>query len=47
MINKELELIIEATIVDAKARHHEYLTVEHILYALLHDAFGVNIMYRG
>lgn len=44
MINKELELIIEATIVDAKARHHEYLTVEHILYAVLHDAFGVNII---
>jgi len=22
----------------------EYLTVEHILYALLHDAFGVNII---
>jgi ATP-dependent Clp protease ATP-binding subunit ClpA len=44
MINKELELIIEATIKEARARHHEYLTVEHILYAILHDAFGVNII---
>ncbi len=44
MINKELELIIEATIRDAKANHHEYVTVEHILYAILHDAFGVNII---
>lgn len=44
MINKELELIIEATIRDAKSHHHEYVTVEHILYAVLHDAFGVNII---
>lgn len=44
MINKELEMIIEATIIDAKVRHHEYLTVEHILYAVLHDAFGVNVI---
>ena len=44
MINKELELIIEATIIDARVRHHEYLTVEHLLYAVLHDALGVNII---
>jgi len=30
MINKELELVIEATIKDAKIRNHEYLTVEHL-----------------
>jgi len=44
MINKELELIIEATIKDAKTRNHEYLTVEHILYAVLHDDLGAEII---
>jgi len=44
MINKELELTLEATIRDARARNHEYLTVEHILYALLHDEQGVEII---
>ena len=31
MINKELEITIEATVRDAEARRHEYLTVEHVL----------------
>lgn len=44
MINKELELTIEATIHDAEARHHEYLTIEHILFAVLHDEYGIDII---
>jgi ATP-dependent Clp protease ATP-binding subunit ClpA len=44
MINKEFELTIEAMIRDAKTRSHEYLTVEHILYAVLHDEFGADII---
>ncbi|HXX56406.1 MAG TPA: Clp protease N-terminal domain-containing protein, partial [Thermodesulfovibrionales bacterium] len=44
MINKELELIIAATIRDAEAKRHEYLTVEHLLYAVLHDERGVEII---
>ncbi|MCK5426165.1 MAG: ATP-dependent Clp protease ATP-binding subunit ClpA [Thermodesulfovibrionia bacterium] len=44
MISKELEITIEATIRDAKARRHEYLTVEHILFALLHDEWGIEII---
>jgi ATP-dependent Clp protease ATP-binding subunit ClpA len=44
MINKELELTIEATVRDAEARGHEYLTVEHILYAVLHDEWGMDII---
>jgi ATP-dependent Clp protease ATP-binding subunit ClpA len=44
MINKEFELTIEATIRDAKSRKHEYLTVEHILYAVLHDEQGADIV---
>jgi ATP-dependent Clp protease ATP-binding subunit ClpA len=44
MINKEFELTIEAIIRDARARNHEYLTVEHILFAVLHDDLGVDII---
>ncbi|UCD34387.1 MAG: ATP-dependent Clp protease ATP-binding subunit ClpA [Nitrospiraceae bacterium] len=44
MINKELEITIEATVRDAEARRHEYLTVEHLLYALLHDEWGIDVI---
>ena len=44
MINKELEITIEATVRDAEKRRHEYLTVEHILYAILHDERGIEII---
>ncbi len=44
MINKEFELTIEAMIRDAKTRSHEYLTLEHVLYAVLHDDFGSEII---
>jgi ATP-dependent Clp protease ATP-binding subunit ClpA len=44
MINKELEITIEATIRDAETRRHEYLTVEHILFAVLHDEWGIDIV---
>jgi len=44
MINKELEITIEATVRDAEARRHEYLTVEHILFAILHDEWGIDII---
>jgi len=44
MINKELELSIEATIREAETRRHEYLTVEHILYAVIHNDWGADII---
>ena len=44
MINKELEITIESTIRDAENRKHEYLTVEHILLAVLHDDWGIDIL---
>jgi ATP-dependent Clp protease ATP-binding subunit ClpA len=40
MINKELSLVLDATFKDAKNRRHEYLTAEHILFALIHDELG-------
>ncbi len=44
MIGKELELTLEAAVRDAKVRKHEYLTVEHVLFAILHDDKGVEII---
>lgn len=44
MLNKELELTIEAAIRDAGERRHEYLTVEHILFAVLHTEKGVEVI---
>jgi ATP-dependent Clp protease ATP-binding subunit ClpA len=44
MINKEFEITVEATVRDAEARRHEYLTVEHVLFAILHDEWGVEII---
>ncbi len=46
MINRELELTLEATARDARARNHEYLTVEHILFAIIRDRLGVEIITR-
>ncbi len=44
MINKELSLMLDVTFQDAKNRRHEYLTTEHILFALLHDERGIDII---
>jgi len=44
MINKELSLALDAIIKDAKIRRHEYLTAEHILYALIHDERGIDVI---
>ncbi|MBI3039837.1 ATP-dependent Clp protease ATP-binding subunit ClpA [bacterium] len=44
MIKKELEVTINSIFHDAKVRRHEYLTVEHLLYAILHDTFGKEIL---
>ncbi|MCL5023719.1 MAG: ATP-dependent Clp protease ATP-binding subunit ClpA [Nitrospirae bacterium] len=46
MISKELELTLEATVRDARARNHEYLTVEHLLFAVVHDELGIEIITR-
>ena len=44
MINKELGLTLDAIIKDAKARRHEYLTAEHLLFAVIHDEVGIDII---
>jgi ATP-dependent Clp protease ATP-binding subunit ClpA len=44
MINKDLQIIITATVEDAIERGHQYLTVEHLTYAILHDEYGAEII---
>lgn len=46
MINKDLELTFAAAIKEAKQRRHEFFTLEHILYAILHDVTGRRILYH-
>src|SRR5262249_60501982 len=36
-ISKELEATLQLAIAEAKRRHHEYLTLEHLLLALCAD----------
>ncbi|MCX7989005.1 MAG: ATP-dependent Clp protease ATP-binding subunit ClpA [Thermodesulfovibrio sp.] len=44
MIDKDLQIIITATVEDAIERGHQYLTVEHLTYAILHDEYGMEII---
>jgi len=37
MISKELEITLNAALKEAKRRRHEYVCLEHLLYALLQD----------
>jgi ATP-dependent Clp protease ATP-binding subunit ClpA len=43
-IGRELHLTLQAAVREAIARRHAYVTVEHLLYALLHDERGVEIL---
>ena len=44
MISKELESAIGQAVNEAKSRRHEYLCIEHILFALLNDRVGIGIV---
>ncbi len=43
-ISRELQITLQAAVREAIARRHAYVTVEHLLYALLHDARGAEIL---
>ncbi len=45
-LNRELQITIQSALREAIARRHAYLTVDHLLYALLHDARGEEVL-RG
>ena len=44
MISKEVENTLEAAVTNARERRHEYLCVEHVLFALLQDPHGHDIL---
>jgi ATP-dependent Clp protease ATP-binding subunit ClpA len=46
MISRELELAFAAAIKEAKIRRHEFFTLEHLLYSLIHDVTGRRILYH-
>ena len=43
-MGRELELTIQAAFREAVTRRHSFVTVEHLLFALLHDARGADVM---
>ena len=44
MISKQLQKAFEFALNDAMQRRHEYVTLEHLLYALLHDKQVVKVI---
>ncbi|HHD56504.1 MAG TPA: AAA family ATPase, partial [Desulfobulbaceae bacterium] len=44
MLSRELELALIKAIKEAKTHRHEYVTVEHMLYGLLHDDLARHII---
>ena len=44
MISKELEAALGLALREARRRRHEYLCAEHVLFALLDDAYGRSIL---
>ena len=44
MITKELQETLNFAAMEAIKRRHEYVTLEHLLYALLHDRTGAKVV---
>lgn len=44
MISKELQITLNVTVNEAIRRRHQYVTLEHLLYALLHNKTAINII---
>jgi len=44
MFSQELQITFSLAVSEAKRRHHEYLTLEHFLYASIHDDSGIDVI---
>jgi len=44
MISKELSATLGFAVREAKKRRHDHVCIEHILYAILHDEIGIEII---
>ena len=44
MFSQELQITFSLAVGEAKRRRHEYVTLEHFLYAFIHDETGIEII---
>jgi ATP-dependent Clp protease ATP-binding subunit ClpA len=44
MISKTLSAILSQAVKEARKRRHEYVCIEHILYAIVHDIAGIGLI---
>ncbi len=44
MLGKRLEAVLSAAVSEVRARNHEFLTLEHILFAIINDSQGRSIL---
>ena len=44
MISKELSATLGFAVREAKKRRHDHVCVEHVLFAILHDDYGIEII---
>ncbi len=44
MISKGLSAILSTAVKEARKRRHEYVCIEHILYAIVHDSGGIELI---
>ena len=44
MISRELQITLQLAMTEALNRRHEYVCLEHLLYAMLHDVTTSNIL---
>lgn len=45
MLNKDIELTLGAAAREAHSRHHEYMSLEHLLFAILKNKHGARIIF--
>lgn len=45
-MNQELQATLNFAVTEAVKRKHEYITLEHLLYALLHDSTASNVLWH-
>jgi ATP-dependent Clp protease ATP-binding subunit ClpA len=46
-ISRELHIMLQAAVREAMSRRHHYVTVEHLLFAMIHDAQGSQILHHA
>ena len=46
-ISRELHVMLQASVREALARRHHYVTVEHLLFAMIHDTRGSQILHHA